>query len=287
MMSVVRLGLLVLVGCGRVAFDERAVDGAMGDGAAATCERGPWKDVTRQLALVTPNNDWEPAISPDGLEVVYGLSLPPTSSRLMFSVRGSRTATFDPPVEIVGLGNQPYAPSWSPDGTKLYYRTLDDDVSHVARYLGGGQFSDVQLIEVAPACQNFVLTRDENEIFCTTYVATTEARVGWFERAGLGAPWIAQVLPAGVNEMAGNTFNGWPGFDEGRQDLYWERHEDPDSAIYVVHRESADAPFGAPRKVTELGAAADPDVSADGFTMVLSVSGPDGYDVATATRDCL
>ena len=145
----------------------------------------------------------------------------------------------------------------------------------------------MQPLDVPPGCRSFVLATEETEIFCTTSVAIDEDRVGWFKRAALGAPWVAQVLPAGVNEMAAGTFNGWPGFDERRQDLYWERHEGSSSAVHVTHRETVDAPFGAPRKVTELGAAADPDVSADGFSLALSERGPDNYDVSTATRACL
>src|SRR5262249_45899971 len=110
--------------CGRVGFDERGVDGGGGGGGSdmPQCVLGPWSAPGRLAALDTIYNEIAPALSADGLTLVF------ESDRLgdrdlYIATRPSTSADFGSPILLDALDTpwNEHDPAFSMDGLSLYF----------------------------------------------------------------------------------------------------------------------------------------------------------------------
>lgn len=272
-------GLVLLAGCGRVAFDAR-VDDVTAD---AGCTLGPWSAPRHQAALVSPGEDWEPAISPDGLVIVFASTRQGGPMKLYAATRASRGEDFANPRFLGELAGAPtvidHGIAWSEDGSRIYYVQVPG-TARVASHLGGGVFGNV--LDVDLPGHNFAFSDDERELFYTTFDGDND--VHHARREGSG--WVPDDLLAGYNRAGQDE--GWPSYDDARDELYIEQTVDNAAVIRVASR--TDEGFGVLTTVAALGSdSGDPDISPDGLEIAMSsrqAPSVGANDIFLATRVC-
>lgn len=288
---------LALVACGRVGFSEHSDatgdnDAPSGDGAgsdATQCTVGDWSPSIVRLANLSIDgvNDWEPALPPDELAIVFSSYRNGPDSQLFVATRATRTADFSAPVLIPGFGSNPgkdvYGPAWSIDGTQLFF--TNDGFKKMAPYLGNGQFGAVTGGDFAGDSPVFV---GPDDLFATANPAFNDYDLERYQRQS--GSWVQQALPAAYNRAGAGNGDGWPTFDRPRRVLYFE-HATPTAAVLArvalgqlgalpATFETLDA-LG-----TDLG---DPELSADGLRLYVGSSRRAGTDndIYMFERPCL
>jgi hypothetical protein len=295
----------LLAGCGRIAFDpigddaRRDGDGSLvNDDAATPCTTGfgPWSNLTHIGAAnaSTGYNEWQPTIHPNGLLLVFE-SDRPEGSGLYLMTRSSTSDAFGPArelTELYGAGTQDggVSPVWSPDGTRLYY------VRYVAvgsgavsvPYLGGDSFGTATGEDLPYPEVDWDISADGLELFYTRD-GGTETDIGHATRPTTSSPWtyddaLRDIIPPGDDE-------GWPTFDDARQELYFEASDIGAGYIARATRPGPGQPFSTPVMVSELQTSlGDPDITADGTTLVFAsdrAPSAGAADLWIATRACL
>lgn len=292
----VRAALVVMVlgGCGRIAFDARPTGDGGNDAPDASdipCATfGPWGSITRITAsnAATGFVEWEPALRPDGLVLVFQ-SNRTEGSGLYVLTRASVTDAFTAPAreltELYGAGvnDGGVSPMWNPDGSELYYvrYQLFGSGPAVAPFVGGDAFGANVPVSLPYPTSDWDISGDLLELFYTdSTMASAELRHA--TRVSTTDAWIDDGLVDTLN-TTGNE--GWPSFDEARQEVYFER----EGQLHVASRSGRGQPFGTPVLLTDIGTGGDPDISADGLTLVFSDDRSAGAaaDLYVATRVCL
>lgn len=299
--------VLVVAGCGRVAFDPRS-DGGDGDGnvsalddtrADGTAPLGPFGAFgtpVEQFGINTPVREFGTTISDDGLEIYWTSFATPTAggTSIWRSTRNDRQSMFTSATQMGELDT-----------------TLDDDepsLSHDGRTLIYQHFTTRQLV---------VSTRQSptSAIWSASVPLETVANLAGFEGADFGpddlrlvvmnttsremyevtrpttsSPWGVPVLLPGLGGMTGD---GYPAIRSDGLEIFWESTRQPPHAIYHALRPAIDQPFGAPERISfgptiDGSGAGDPDITADGRTLVfVAIPSTDEYDVYLAERSPL
>jgi hypothetical protein len=267
------LALIAVLGaCGRVGFTTRddsdpdaSVDGAID---APRCEAAEWTNNAVPLANLNVNgaDDWDPAVSPDGLTIVYVTYRNGIEGELFVATRASIDDDFGTPALIPVFGSTTedvFGPEWSIDGTKLYFTNMGPKV---ATYLGNGQFGPPADSKI-PTSQFVFGSDNEDEVFGTEFFAIDDYDLSHYRL--VGGMWVEQTLPPAYFRRGVGQNDGWPGFDRGRQEMYWEHDITGDSFLARARRSDADVALPASFDVlTTLGNdLSDPDVSRDGLRM--------------------
>jgi hypothetical protein len=279
------LSLVLCSACGRIDFD------AQPDGTT-TASCSPWGNVQSLDALESSANDWAPALSPDGLALVFD-SGRGASEDLYISMRTSTTGAFGAPTPIANLNTanlQEFGASWV--GTSIYYSWFDASSAMggmlVAPYLGNGTFGAAQTAPPTPGSQ-ISESADGLELFTTRNPAAMVYYVEHDTRASAGSTWQADTSL--MYATPGSDVTGWPSYDEPRNTLYFERTvSGQPTDIVSVTRSDASSAFGPVTVVDTIGTAnGDPEVSKDGTTLVFASSRTGGvglFDLYMATRVC-
>ena len=290
--------VLALAACGRVGFSERTdatgdSDATPGDGAgsdATQCTVGDWSPSIVRLANLSVDdvNDWEPALPPDELTIVFSSYRNGPDSQLFVATRATRAADFSAPVLIPGFGSLPgldvFGPAWSIDGTQLYFTA--DGNKKMAPYLGNGQFGPVTGGDFAGDSPVFVSSDD---LFATANPAFNDYELERYQR-DLGGSWVQDTLPAAYNRTGAGNSDGWPTFDRPRRVLYFE-HATPGTAI--IARVALDSLGALPATFETLDALGtdlgDPELSADGLRLYVGATRRAGTDndIYMFERPCL
>jgi hypothetical protein len=270
--------------CGRVGFAP-APDSTTNAGEDQ-CTLGAWANMQRLEALASTSEDWEPAMSLDGLVVVFASQRGDAVNHLYVATRASTTESFDnvrPLTELGGgVGIREDSAAWSTDGSRLYF--LQSGRPHSAEHLGGGMFAAPVDTADLPAADSWVMANGGLEAFYMVYSPPTDADLQHATRASSTDPWIVDNLVDGMNRDGEQE--GWPGFDEARQELYFEQDGGSGPEVRMASRAAPGEPFG-PLSTVDFGG--DPDISRDGRTLLFAadrLGGAGGADLYMLTRDC-
>lgn len=286
------IGLSVIAtACGRVGF--QALDGANVSATDAGAGDGPrvaecsvWMDTQPETALNSAANDWEPALSPDGLVLVF------TSSRsgdykLYAADRAAVGDAFGNLRLITELdepGARHGSPAWDFDGTKLYF-SRDSAALSAIFDANTRTFSQVQPA-VTLLGTSWDISSDGRELFYGYTVSTGNTDLGHATRPGPGDPWNPDDAVDQLNRL--NSREGFPGFSETTQELFFEVSV-PTLTVWKATRGGPDMPFGTPVPVPELVSSGDPEVSRDGMEIFYSSNEArsiGGADIFVARRQC-
>lgn len=288
--------LLLAVGCGRVGFEPTADADLDHADAIALCAPGPWQITSHIDIAATAGNDWEPALSPSGLVLVWTASAT-GPDRLYVSTRAAVTDVFGPARPLTELwGPQMtdggFGPLWSHDGGELYFTQVSTagDTQMVAPYTDGA-FGTPAPSGIPAASVNAALSADELELFYTVQIATDDFDLGHATRMTKTSPWITDTLLDAFNRRGAGKREGWPSFDDARQELYIEYAVSGGiDALGVMRRPAPGLPFDAPTLIAELAPDGnDPDIARDGMTLVFAANrtGSAGRtDLYMAARAC-
>ncbi|HEY4177160.1 MAG TPA: hypothetical protein VGM90_10025 [Kofleriaceae bacterium] len=320
-----RLGLIGAViafaACGRIGFTatggvgDDAGDDAGGSNTDATpaCATTGWGNFVHQTNLASSSEDWEPTLSPDGLNIIFS-SDRNAGSHLYFATRSTIDGAFGVPTQLMQItsADGEYAPQWSRDGTQLYWHHhAADFIFHYER-VGIASVGATISLDLASRVElgqttdrdSFTTIADEREVFYTLGKPSRKD-IGWSTKPTNGSPFSTyseQTLPSTFNGTVAAFDDGWPTFDDTRQELWWERDDASAGTtalgprILSATRSGGGMPFdSAVVEHPELGIAGDPDVDADGLALALSADmtqPPAGLpnvgqsDIYTATRTC-
>ena len=108
-------------------------------------------------------------------------------------------------------------------------------------------------------------------------------------RTAVGAPWVDTDDVGGLSREVKSE--GWPSYDPARGILYFERDEDSGGVITEARRPAPGLPFEKTGPTDfPFDQDGDPDLSADGLTLVFSsqrLGGGTENDIFVTTRSCL
>ncbi|CAN5881060.1 hypothetical protein BH11MYX2_BH11MYX2_33560 [soil metagenome] len=306
--------MVALAGCGRIGFtaaggvgdDFPSGDDGGGSDAASGCATTAWGGFVHQSNLESISGDWEPALSTDGLHVIFQ-SQRNATRQLFYASRTSTDGEFGVAMLLGTTINVPgdnvNSPHWARDGHFEYEhqastggsrlvesRTVDTSAAITV-------FGAATQIDTDPIGSQIVETSDQVERWLTDDVGASpneKHTLRYQRRASTMASWIEQALPSTFNAMGVGNDDGWVTYDETRHELWWERGRPGATGIVSATRSAEGAAFDS--TVTahpELGSSGDPDLSADGMVIVFaSAENIAGFstmganDIYTATRTC-
>jgi hypothetical protein len=288
---------VLAIGCGRVGFDP-TTDAGLGRGdAIALCAPGPWQITSHLDIAATAGNDWEPALSPNGLVLVWTTSAT-GPDHLYVATRSAVTDTFGSARLLSELWGQQmtdgaFGPLWSHDGDELYFTQVSTagDTQMVALYRGGGAFGTPAPSGIPTTSTNAAFSADELELFYTVQIAADDFDLGHATRMTKTSPWVSDTLLDTFNRRGAAMREGWPSFDDARQELYIEYAVSGGTdAVGVIRRAAPGLPFEALAPVADLGPDGnDPDIAPDGMSLVFAANRTGGAgrsDLYMAARAC-
>ncbi|NVB79203.1 MAG: hypothetical protein HOV81_12450 [Kofleriaceae bacterium] len=267
--------------CGRVGFSPTPDAATAGE---EQCTLGPWGNTERLAMLASIGDDWEPAMSIDGLVLVFASNRDDVVNHLYVATRASTSESFDNVralTELTGGTMREDSPAWSLDGSRLYFSRGSRAMS--AEHLGGGMFA-APIDAALPDGDSWVMANGELETFYMVYPAPNDGDLKHATRGSLADPWTVDGALDAMNRVG--SPDGWPAFDEARQELYVEQESASGAELRVASRASPGEPFG-PLSTIEFGG--DPDISRDGRTLLFAadrLGGAGGADIYMLTRDC-
>lgn len=285
-----RLAMLVLAGCGRVAFDP------VHDASAVACASfGPWSTPSELVTASTSVDDYGPTLSADNLTIYFQSGAGPRD--IYMASRASEADPFDPPVVVSALSSPAHeqGPTLSTDELTLYFgsdRTGSMRLYRSTRATTSDLFGSPSLVsELANEdCWGPALSADGSELFFTHQTTPTQYET-W--RATY-TPAAGFVVQGPVTEINGPMMaDGFPSLSGDGKTLYWGRGDGlGGSVIYMATRTGPGAPFEGltPAPIQTVGTFADdPDISRDGrFLVFASDAGTTGAtDLMMSSRECL
>jgi Tol biopolymer transport system component len=277
--------LILLAGCGRIGFDAASPDGA----AAAECARfGPWSTPVLATTVSSARDDFGPALSADGLEVIFHRDVGPAFGALdLFrATRPDRASEFGDPEPLTDLSspqNEENA-TLSADGLTIYFtsdRTGSIQVYRSDRPNLTSPFVTPTRLDALGELEGPELSADGTELFGSRSTASYDLyRVTELASANPVSERLASLSNDTRNEF-------FPAISADGLTLYYEiggmhihRAQRPaigDDFIY----EGLDMTFSSAEDDT------DPSISHDGHTfMFASLRAGASFDLFISQRDC-
>jgi len=285
-------GLLMLAGCGRIAFGDLAPD--------AASPFGPFGAPQPVSELSSPDLDDDPTLSDDLLEMLWTSTRSGSSGcDIWTSVRSDPAAQWPDPTNVAELNTTSCdsGASLAHDGKTLYLAStqLDPgnglaDVFIATRSGRGSPWSTPQLVsELTSPAQDGSPSLTTDERTGIMYSARNSGD-DLFEsrRASAADLW---TTPAVILELTTTSRDRSPSVSADGLTI-WFVSDRPGGLglndLYEASRPDLDSPFGAPVNLRELNTADsedDPWVSPDGRTIFWAAKGPAGdSELFTATR---
>jgi hypothetical protein len=284
--ATMRVALLLLVGCGRIAFDPLSRDAAVD-----ACVFGPWSAPVRLDVLNSAANEYGPTPSPDGLELVF------QSERAgSFDLYRARRATLGEPfgmVESLTALNSAVDDenaTFSPDGLTIYFTTTRMGASllyRATRTQPGGDFSPPVVVSELATTPLWgpALTKQGDELFFTQDVPSDTLWRGTFDGT------FHVVGP--VSELNIPLATGFPGITPDALTLVYDGRHGTGADIYEATRPAIGGTFGPETAISAINSTSsetDPEISYDGreiYFSSLRSGGAGNEDIYVATRSCL
>jgi Tol biopolymer transport system component len=246
-------------------------------------------------SLATGDNDWEPALSPDGRYLVFMRQLV-NSFELYMATRVGPTE-FTPPRVLTELNTSAVesGATWAPTGDRLYFSSTSSSEArlYVSDFVDG-TFQAPVLVSELGSVNSPTIRGDGLEMYFDDASLPGDFKVSRAIRAAQGDPWSTTGLET---QLATGFALGYPSISHDGLRLYFEgTNAAGNGKIYMATRAAVTDRFGTPSLVTDFGEAAgidlgDPEISADDQLMLMSARGlPDttgGFDIYASTRSCL
>ncbi|HEX3761849.1 MAG TPA: hypothetical protein VHW23_24285 [Kofleriaceae bacterium] len=275
--------LLLATGCGRLGFDPAPGSGPDA-GAGPGGGLGAFGAPVRIPELASSRDDLGASISADGSQIVFA-SERSGALQLYAARRASPSAPFGAPAPIAHLdGASPFDPEQSGDSLELLYVTSSaPGLRRASRVDAASGWTSAAATMMAAGHEGPSLALDDLRMLIANKVGSGDATVleEW-QRASRSAPW---ALLRTHDTLVGMT---WPAISADGLEAFVVSQE-PSNRLFRATRDSADDAFGPPAPVvfgSELDAAlvADPELSADGHALYLSIFVGDNFDIYVATR---
>jgi hypothetical protein len=293
-----RLALLFLSGCGRIAFDPLAADGAPGDGsggdARAACESfSAWSTPVLVPGLDTSDDDSGSQVTADGLGLYYA-----SNKHLHAAHRSDRGSPWNSALIAELDGPIQYDPSVTADELELFFtrQTASDQcIYYSSRTSTGSPWSaPVRLDELCAEADagGAYVTADGLTLLYTPLVSAGEGSIYVTTRPDRGVRFPAGAVIDGLPGAVAGTY-GFGALSADQLHLYFEMNVGADLDVYEATRPDLVSPFSAPTIVPGLDVPTvrDEDVSitADGLELFFdSNRAPaQGQAIHVATRTCL
>jgi Tol biopolymer transport system component len=287
------LALLFIVGCGRIGFDAPMDgridrDGHLTDTPEETAcgAFGPWTTPQHLDAVATTTDDWEPALSPDGENLVFSRA----DGTIQIAPRTG--TTFGPAIRGDVFLPDTIGPAWSPSGDALY----------VARDPGGGTDSRLyrsQRLDGAFPAPVLVPELAGEQIKAPAFSAdglelyfSTGGELGRATRGSTTDPWQPQGIE---NQLDVTGTYGWPTLSADGLTLMFEVVQANRARMYISTRPTTSQRFGTASLFDQFGSdtvqAGDPELSRDGRILLFAqrddAAPGANFDLYMSTRSCL
>lgn len=275
--------MAALMACGRVGFDPVAGDGGITD--ATPCTLGPWSTPVELASLDSANDDFEPALSPDGTLLVFSSNRTGVE-HLYQATRDLATGAYGPATMIATLTSQmpEYGPAW--DGaSRLYFGRGASPRLFQSTLTQSGFAPPVQISELASDnVEAPTISADGLEMIYTQSYQLHRAR-----RITRMTPWM---LEGPIAELATGG-NGYPSLSGDGLTLYFDSDRmSPQGELFSATRPTIDAPFANVTRLAELDdvvgfdATSDPNLAPDGTYLVMAARRGGTWDLFEARRAC-
>lgn len=283
---------LALTGCGRVAFDpltdaSTTTSDAV-DAPAVVCT-GAFDNVQLVPTINTPQLDWAPEESADGLTLYFG-SNRSGDPELYRSTRASVAASWGMPTvitELVANGDEEDNPTVSPDETELIYGR-----SNTYRTTRPNKTAlwATPVETVLTSGQGPFLSADGRTLYYTAFI-NGGYDMYYVTRADRSASFIqANALPLASINTGGE--DGWPYLTDDELTIYFSSDAAGSIDLWTATRNTKTDPFGPATLVEVVNSPQteyDAEISDDGTTLWFASNRPGGmgdFDIYAATRSC-
>lgn len=274
MRRVCLLFVLLAASCGRLSFD---ASDAANDGAVDAVPLGPWSEPRLILALSSPNDDSDPELRADGLELFFHSNRPGEGGFDLYrSVRASRDDVFGAPIPLttVNTAGDEMGPALTADGLTLLFSD-GEDIVYVKRPDLASDFGD-RLPLLAMQTADFETTPEvsgDGLVAMVTRGLDTGREIWRYTRPSDGSIEVGWTNPVRVDEIVSTVTDSSPDLDLHALTVYL--HSDRAGGflddIYIATRASTSEPFETPTLVPTINTSADegdPTLTADQRTMV-------------------
>lgn len=291
------LALLIVSGCGRIAFDPLA-DDVTGDGgadaAAPACENfSAWSTPVLVPGLDTSGEEAGSQIGPDGLALYFSRGY-----YLHVARRADRTSPWiSELITDLQVPDRQFDPTVTGDELEMFFTREAPDASHCIYYTSrttkttpwSTPVIQSQLCTPRDAGGAYV-TADGLALYYTPIYPGSEGAIYVTTRAARTDSFAAGVAIDGLPGATIGSF-GYGALSGDQLQLYFEM--DNPLEIYEATRTSVTAPFSAPTPVPNVNVATardeDASITADGLELYFDSdrAGAQGQAIHVATRTCL
>jgi hypothetical protein len=278
--------------------------GAVGDGGngASVCVWSAFSVAAELAELNSPDYEFNPALSADGLEIFWDSNRPGGSGDFdLYRARRASMVDFFGPVERLDVLNSPAydgSPCLSHDGTTIYFDSARSGSSQIWMATRADAESPFSVPVPAGGIFDYLGTAtsvdlSENGLHAYFSLTTTAASVlAVGRRDDPAQPFGFFSL---IEELDQAGFEAWPAVARGQRDLVFATWLEPtdNSDLAMTSRARADLPFDPPRRLDEVNTTDnddDPDLSEEGRVLVFSSwrgGGTGNADLWMADRGCL
>jgi Tol biopolymer transport system component len=264
----VKLWLVFVAGCGRIGFD-------VADAPLATGPFGP-PQLVDNVNSATADDD--PAISGDGLELIFDSERGGAVGDLYVSTRPSRSGPWSMPALITEVSSPTFdedAPCLSYDGLVLTFNSQlsgNSDVWIATRATPTSAWGPPVLMTdlSSPQVDERFCMSDNNLVGVLTTERAGTRQLFEARRESDTATW---GTPTQLTELSASTYNGEGMLDPTGTLIVFASNRSGSSDLWMATRASVDEPFATPVPLDELNTSADewdPTVTADGRIIVFA-----------------
>jgi Tol biopolymer transport system component len=284
---------LALVGCGRFAFDPLSDgDGGIGgdatDGSLPVCT-GPFGNVQLVPGLNTPQRDWAPEESTDGLTVYFG-SDQTGDPELYRATRPTKSSPWGTPIvitELIANGDEEDNPTINAGETELYYGR--SNTYRTTRSNKTGLWA-TPVQTLLTNGQGPFLSADDLTLYFTEFV-TGQYDMAYVKRADRASMFVqANSVPLTSLNTSGE--DGWPHLSDDELTIYFSSDAAGSIDLWTATRANKADAFGPAvlvQVVNSPNTEYDAEISADGTTLWFAsdrAGGMGSFDIYIATRAC-
>lgn len=278
--------------------------GPIADSSSGTGEPEPWPTEpfgapTAVGSLNTADNDDDPSLTADMLEIVFQSNRNDQGQHLYTSSRRSIRDEWDDPVAIDELNSddQENTPKISPDGLTLLFSSTrragpDTDVFISVRPQRGDSWGEPQLVaELSTAEPDLAptLTPDLAQIYlCSTRPDDSAGQNLWRADVTMNGAALSFGAPQPVTELNTDQGECSTSLSPDRLVIFFDRDNGAESSIRMASRSTPDEAFGESTPLEELNEEMsrdqDPWISPDGRVIYFSTTRMGSQDIYFAER---
>ena len=253
-MSLMRVwALLVVSGCGRLAFDPVGTPSSQDASPSDAVElgTGPFGSFRLVTELDSNVDEDDPAVSSDGLELFWA-SKRTGPSKIWTARRASRSDPWSAPQEVVELSltTDDKSPELSADALTLVFGA-GGDLALSTRASRTDSWSQPVIILDAgtPSLGTPALCNENLRLYMRFDAGTTIDHLYVSDRATTTASWST---PMPVDELNSTAIDSGPWVSADCNRLYFDSDRNQNGDVFMAHRNPTTDLFGAPTQLPEL-----------------------------------